>query len=194
MDTAPVTGGNANTMSATLDARTLILGFVILVLVYLLLRQRLRAEERARDLFERWQAREMESARKELAQSLELQATTTLDRWKLETEAAIRKDALRRSQATVSGKATEHLVPLLPDFPFDPKDARFLGSPVDLVVFDGLSGGDLQEIVFVEVKTGPAADLSPRERRVRDAVLEGRVGWKVFRVAGSDQDSRRSLR
>jgi predicted Holliday junction resolvase-like endonuclease len=181
-------------MSATLDASTLFLGFVILVLAYLLLRQRLRAEERARDLFERWRARDMENARKELARSLELQSTTALDRWKLETEDAIRKDALRRSQASVSGKAAEHLVPLLPDFPFDPKDARFLGSPVDLVVFDGLSGGELHEIVFVEVKTGPAADLSPRERRVRDAVLEGRVGWKLLRVAGSDQDPRSSLR
>ena len=52
--------------------------------------------------------------------------------------------------------------------------------------FDGLSAGDLHEIVFVEVKTGPAAALSPRERKVRDAVLEGRVRWKEFRVAGPD--------
>ena len=167
-------------MSATLDVPTLFLGFIILVLVYLLLRQRLRAEERARDLFERWQAKEMASARKELAQSLELQAATTLDRWKLEAETAIRKDALRRSQATVSGKATEHLVPLLPDFPFDPRDARFLGSPVDLVVFDGLSGGDLQEVVFVEVKTGPGAELSPRERKVRTPFSRAGSGGKSY--------------
>jgi predicted Holliday junction resolvase-like endonuclease len=180
-------------MSAAPEFPTLFLGLVVLVLAGLLLRERLRTHERARVLFERWQAMDMTSAKAELAETLELKAATTLDRWKLETESTIRKDAIRRSQATVSGKATEHLVPLLPDFPFDPRDARFLGAPVDFIVFDGLSAGDLHEIVFVEVKTGAGADLSPRERRVRDAVLEGRVGWKVLRIAGPDQGSRSSF-
>ena len=78
----------------------------------------------------------------------------------------------------------EQLVPYLPDFPFNPKDARFLGSPVDFVVFDGLSdgGGDVRRIVFVEVKTGDA-ELSTRERRVRDAVRGGQVQWLEWRVA-----------
>lgn len=101
--------------------------------------------------------------------------------------AAIRKDALRRSQSVVAGKATEHLAALLPDFPFDPRDARFLGSPVDLVVFDGLSAGELREIVFVEVKTGPSAALSTRERRIRDVVSAGRVRWKEIRIAVPDR-------
>lgn len=97
-------------------------------------------------------------------------------------EDRIRKDTLRRSQAVVAGKATEHLVPFLPDFPFDPRDARFLGAPIDLVVFDGLSEGELREIVFVEVKTGTGAALSSRERKIRDAVVEGRVSWHELRV------------
>jgi predicted Holliday junction resolvase-like endonuclease len=35
------------------------------------------------------------------------------------------------------GKVTEHFIPDLPDFAYNPKDARFLGSPVDFIVFDG---------------------------------------------------------
>jgi quinol monooxygenase YgiN len=62
-------------------------------------------------------------------------------------EAAIRQDSLRRSQSVVAGKATEHLAPLLPGFEFDPRDARFLGSPIDFIVFDGLSEGEVSEIV-----------------------------------------------
>jgi predicted Holliday junction resolvase-like endonuclease len=97
-------------------------------------------------------------------------------------EAAIRDDALRRSESVVAGKATEHLAPLLPGFEFDPRDARFLGSPVDFIVFDGMSSGEIQEIVFVEVKTGPAAALSARERLVREAVEGGRVRFLEVRV------------
>jgi predicted Holliday junction resolvase-like endonuclease len=69
-------------------------------------------------------------------------------------------------------------------FPYNPKDVRFLGTPVDLLVFDGMSEDDLREIVFLEIKSG-GSTLTTRERRVRDAVLARRVSWKEFRV-GAD--------
>ncbi len=100
--------------------------------------------------------------------------------WKARYTRAVRQDALQRSLAVTAGKVYEQLVPYLPDFPFNPKDVRFLGSPVDFVVFDGLSDGHVARIVFVEVKTG-AADLSTRERRVRDAVQDARVEFYELR-------------
>jgi len=102
-------------------------------------------------------------------------------------EARIREDALSRSHSVVAGKATEHLAPLLPGFEFDPRDARFLGSPIDFIVFDGLSEGEIHEIVFVEIKTGPSAALTTRERRVRDAVDAGRVRFLEVRIDPSDR-------
>lgn len=102
---------------------------------------------------------------------------------RIEAEAEIRADAVRRSSAVVSGKVTEHLAPYMAAFPYDPKDARFLGTPVDLIVFDGMSEDSLREIVFLEIKSRGSA-LSTRERRVRDAVLARRVSWKEFRVGG----------
>ncbi len=101
--------------------------------------------------------------------------------WKAKHTSAIRQDAVLRSQAVTVGKVSEQLVPLLPGFAFNPKDVRFLGSPVDLVVFDGLCDGDVREVVFLEVKTG-AATLSARERQVRDAIVEKRVRWDELRL------------
>lgn len=89
--------------------------------------------------------------------------------------------AVKRSRAVSLGKAVEHLVPFMPDFPYEPGDARFLGSPVDFVVFAGLRETDeVSEIVFVEVKTG-RSKLSSREQSVRRAVEEGRVSWREER-------------
>src|ERR671924_1600066 len=82
-----------------------------------------------------------------------LVALVYVQRWKARYTQAIRQDAVQRSQAVTTGKVHEQLVPYLPEFGFNPKDARFLGSPVDLVVFDGLSAGDVQRVVFLEVKT-----------------------------------------
>lgn len=101
--------------------------------------------------------------------------------WKARYTRMLRLDAVQRSQAVTAGKVYEQLVPYLPGFPFNPKDVRFLGTPVDLVVFDGLSEGAVRRIVFVEVKTS-GSDLSARERRVRDAVNARRVEWSELRA------------
>jgi predicted Holliday junction resolvase-like endonuclease len=101
--------------------------------------------------------------------------------WKVRYTASIREDAVQRSQAVTAGKVHEQLIPYLPGFPFNPKDVRFLGSPIDLVVFDGLAEGQVRRVVFVEVKTGRAG-LTSRERSVRDAVQAGEVEWAELRV------------
>jgi predicted Holliday junction resolvase-like endonuclease len=72
-------------------------------------------------------------------------------------------------------------VPYWPQFPFVARDARFLGSPVDFVVFDGLSESAVRRVVFVEVKTGDAR-VSVREQGIRDAVNRGAVEWMELRV------------
>jgi predicted Holliday junction resolvase-like endonuclease len=95
--------------------------------------------------------------------------------------AGIRRRALGQSRAVLRGQVSEQLVPLLPDFPWDPADARFLGQPVDYLVFDGLAADGDVELVFVEVKTG-GARLSTRERAIRDAIDAGRVRFEIFRI------------
>jgi predicted Holliday junction resolvase-like endonuclease len=102
--------------------------------------------------------------------------------WRARYTATIREDAVQRSQAVTVGKVHEQLIPYLPDFHYNPKDARFLGTPVDLVVFDGLAEGQLRRIVFLEVKTG-ASTLTSRERQVRDVIEAREVEWGELRVA-----------
>lgn len=144
---------------------------------------RVQLDDRAQQQFARWRDRELEAVRAQLRQAAQFEARTALERWQMENEANIRTDAIRRSSAVVSGKVTEHLAPYIGLFPYNPKDARFLGAPIDLIVFDGMSEDDLREIVFLEVKTN-ASSLSTRERRIRDAVVAGRVAWRELRIGG----------
>jgi predicted Holliday junction resolvase-like endonuclease len=96
----------------------------------------------------------------------------------------MRAEGAMQSRAIVRGQIYEQLVPYLPGFRFNPKDAQFLGRPVDFVVFDGLDDGELRRIVFVEVKTG-GAKLTTRERLVRDAIRDGHVEWAEIRADAS---------
>jgi len=95
--------------------------------------------------------------------------------------AAERDDAVRRSRAVLGGLAAEQLAPWLPGFPFDPTEVRFVGKPVDFVAFVGASSGRIEEVVFVEVKSGNASP-SGVERSLREAVKKGRVRWEEYRT------------
>ena len=92
-----------------------------------------------------------------------------------------RKQSVRISRATRDGRAYEQFVPYLPEFEdrYDRSDARFLGAPIDFLVFDGLYSEEegLREVVFLEIKSGRSS-LNAREREVRAAVEEGRVRWE----------------
>lgn len=139
-------------------------------------------EARAKQQYESWRVKEIEAIRQEQRDIATREARVTLESWKMETETYIRSDAIGRSQSVIVGKVTEHIIPYFPDFRFNPKDARFMGSPVDLIVFDGLDEESLREIYFVEVKTGASASLSARQRQIRDAIKAGRVRWIELRI------------
>jgi predicted Holliday junction resolvase-like endonuclease len=108
----------------------------------------------------------------------------------LRDQANLVKEATRKSvnqsRNTLKGQLAEQMAPLLPGFPYQPADARFLGDPLDYLVFDGLAGrGDDPEleleIVLLEIKQGQSR-LTPVQRAIGRAVEAGRVRFEVSRV------------
>jgi predicted Holliday junction resolvase-like endonuclease len=116
-----------------------------------------------------------------LAESAKESALAELEAWKIQNETFYRQDAINRSKAVILGKVTEHLVPFQNGFPFNPKEARFIGSPIDIIVFDGIDNEDVVDIYILEIKTGNSS-LNKRQRLVRDAVREGRVHWRELNL------------
>jgi len=115
--------------------------------------------------------------------AIEGRARNDLERWKLECTSDIRKDSVNRSRSTLKGRIYEQMAPLLPEFPFSPADARFIGNPIDFVVFDGYTNakdekGDAINVVLVEVKKGKGK-LTRVESLIKRAVEEGRVSWQT---------------
>jgi predicted Holliday junction resolvase-like endonuclease len=92
------------------------------------------------------------------------------------------KNRLKRSRAVLGGLVSEQLAPLLPGFPFDPGDCRFVGKPVDFIVFKGMNEKAISEVVFLEVKSGSSRTLSDQEKRLREVIRSGRVSWAQFDV------------
>ena len=62
-----------------------------------------------------------------------------------------RKDAIERSRSVLSGNFSEQLAPYLPNFKYSTTECRFVGKPVDLIVFKGADNKEIEEVIFVEV-------------------------------------------
>ena len=115
---------------------------------------------------------------------------TLFSAWCVSHEKEIRKDALDRSRSVMRGQATEHLAPhIISDS--SPKDYRFMGNPIDYVVFDGLSAitdgkeKKLKQIIFKEIKTGKSR-LTKVERAIKKCIEEKNI---VFQTIYPDKES-----
>ena len=124
--------------------------------------------------------------------AIEDRARNDLERWKNECTLEIRKDSVNRSRSTLKGRISEQIAPFLPEFPYHHADARFIGNPIDFVVFDGYTrakddGAEQLSVVLVEVKKGKGR-LTREEQLVKAAVEEGRVAWKTVVVPDKCED------
>ena len=87
----------------------------------------------------------------------------------------------KKSSEVRLGQIGEHIAPFLHDWPWESKNFRFLGNPVDGIQFNE------DELIFVEIKTGKS-QLSKSQRVIRNLIKEGKVKWAVFRI-GVDECS-----
>ena len=101
------------------------------------------------------------------------------------------KRSVDQSRSTLKGQIAEQMAPVLPGFSYLPADARFLGDPIDYVVFNGRTnlsnngiGEQDLEVVLLEVKHG-LSKLTPVQRAIAEAVKAGRVRFEVAHI-GAD--------
>lgn len=92
-----------------------------------------------------------------------------------------RADAVKRSRSAIEGQVFEQLVPHFPEWKHTPSDARFLGSPIDFVVFEGMSAGKPNKVVLVEVKKGLSA-TTPLQNKIKKLIKEGKVEWETLEL------------
>lgn len=91
-----------------------------------------------------------------------------------------RKKAVDKSRSVIKGKVSEELIPFEKDFSYKPSEMKFLGDPVDYIVFRGSDGKEIEEVVFLEIKTGQSR-LSKQEKNLKQAIQEGNVSWDLYR-------------
>lgn len=120
---------------------------------------------------------------KDVGKYYDKEIETLNNRLKQEVVAA-RKDSLDKSRSVMRGQVSEQLAPLLLTS-FNLKDFKFIGQPIDYIIFSGASdisdnvSDEINEVVFLEIKTGNAS-MTKVQRRIRDAIANHKVRFVTY--------------
>jgi predicted Holliday junction resolvase-like endonuclease len=85
----------------------------------------------------------------------------------------------KKSSEVVTGHIAEQLAPFLDNFPYDPKQVKFLGQPIDYIHY-----GD-DQITFIEVKSGKSR-LSKKQKHIKQLIENNQVFWDEVRIHGKN--------
>ena len=107
---------------------------------------------------------------------------------KHEKENAVKKareDSVKRQRSIIKGDISEIIAPWSMTIVNSVKELNFIGNPIDFIGFKGLDGEGEINIKFIEVKSGKSK-LNKNQRRIRNAIREGRIEWAEIRVSNSE--------
>ena len=121
------------------------------------------------------------------------QIPTEAEQKKQEMESALQEnwDELKKAKGRIEisevsaaaggkGKIVEGLIPVMKGFGYEMEDCRFLANPIDYIIFEGASQGNVDHITFMDIKAGKSADLDTHQRKIRDAIKNNDVKFEVL--------------
>lgn len=80
----------------------------------------------------------------------------------------------KRSTEVKHGLSLENLFPYFKNYPYDPRNFRFLGDPVDGISFED------NKISFIEFKSG-TSKISSKQKQIKQLIDSKKVEWKEIR-------------
>lgn len=92
-----------------------------------------------------------------------------------------REDAIKRSRAVLTGQFSENISPYMPGFPYSPTECKFLGKPIDFIVFKGADENNIKEVIFLEIKSGNSK-LNKQEKNLKETILSKKIKWDEYKV------------
>lgn len=99
----------------------------------------------------------------------------------------LRRDIAEKQRVGIKGKVTEAFAPFLEGFPYKASECKFLGDPIDYIVFEGLDERDVKAIRFLEVKEG-TSKLSKHQKQIKDLLDESDPDKITFETFNFDSE------
>lgn len=104
------------------------------------------------------------------------------NQWKNENEFEIRRRAIYQSRASIAETITEELSIINNNFAFNPKDIKFVGRFIDLIIFDGSAEESEVSIYFVEILNKSHLNKNDYKSQVEKAIKNGNYNFEEINI------------
>jgi predicted Holliday junction resolvase-like endonuclease len=102
--------------------------------------------------------------------------------WKNDNEFEIRRRAIYQSRAAIAETITEELSIINDNFAFNPKDIKFVGRFIDLIIFDGSADETDVSIYFVEILNKSHLNKNDYKAQVEKAINNGNYNFEEINL------------
>lgn len=106
------------------------------------------------------------------------------EEWEREREALDKRFEKQKvgQRSKISGTILEKYCPFSPEYTYDPRDVVAIFDAFDFLVLRGKSQGQIEEIVFQEMKGSLSAPLNLTQRQLRDCVNGGVIRFETWKL------------
>lgn len=155
----------------------LLVGLVILLLYYLVNSNSIIQKEFQRQLDAKYNDIKFEIKNYE-----EAKVDSILKEWQAENEFGIRRHAIAINSGRITNEISDETSIFNENFSFNPRDIKFIGKFIDLVVFDGAAEENEVSIYFLEVNRKNENNLSEYKNKVRTAINNKSFNWEEINI------------
>lgn len=102
--------------------------------------------------------------------------------WLSENEFDIRRTAIRQMNSHIVDNISKELSIVKNNFAFNPKDIKFSGRFIDLIIFDGAADEELVNIYFIDIQRQGISSRHNFKSKVADAIKKGNVSFQEINL------------
>jgi predicted Holliday junction resolvase-like endonuclease len=107
---------------------------------------------------------------------------TLLSEWQISNEIEIRREAISVNGKQITEEIWSETNLLKDNFSFNPRDIKFIGKYIDLVVFDGVADETDVSIYFISIVKTNSNGQYLYKSKVKEAINNLKYNWKEINV------------
>ncbi len=92
----------------------------------------------------------------------------------------IREQAIQRGRDQVPKMVNNSLSGSITKLKYNPYDIKPINHPIDFVVYDGMSDGEINNVIFLHEKN---PDLAELHKSIHETVQKKEYDWRVARIS-----------
>lgn len=102
--------------------------------------------------------------------------------WLSENEFDIRRTAIRKMNSHITDNISKELSIIKNNFAFNPKDIKFTGRFIDLIIFDGAADEEFVNIYFIDIQRQGINSKHNFKSKVANAIKNGKVSFQEINL------------